>query len=164
MLAQLNSQRRGSASRASGRSSSQAESDDDGTESVTSSGRHGYSKRVSDSSATSVDEWELYTKKSREGPKKHIEQAVSKQVSEVIASAARKRRIIFEVVVVGGIRVTGLSRPSWSTQGEDGRMSSLIERGTCGFIFLIAMLVVGRCWTFMCAIGSYTIGRKSSRK
>ena len=47
---------------------------------------------------------------------KDIERPLSKEVSEVTASAARKRRIVFEVVV-GEIRVTGLSRPVWSWSG-----------------------------------------------
>lgn len=153
MLPQLESQRTGSESGASAKSSSQSESGDDGTESVTSSARHENSKRLSDSSATSVDEWEVQTKESKEAPTKHTGPSVSKTMSEVIASGARKRRTVFEVAV-GGFKVTGLSRPSGSTQGDDGRMPTLTGPGTCGFIFLIAMLVVGGCWTFVCAIGS----------
>ena len=152
MLPQLESKRIGSTSRASADSSSQSESDDDGTESVTSSARHENSERLSDSSATSVDDWELHDMESKETHKKHIDRPVSKKVSEVTASATRKRRIVVEMAV-GGIRVTGLSRPVWSTHGEDDRVSSSIGPGTCGFILLIAMLVVAGCWIFMCEIG-----------
>ena len=89
---------------------------------------------------------------SNKAPTEHIERFVSKQTSGVIVGVARKRRIVFEVAV-GGIRVTGLSRPVRGTHGEDGRMSSSMGLGTSGFIFLIAMLMLVGCWFFMCAIG-----------